>query len=231
MQSAKPNQGAHPNILDRNKAIIWSRYLIDSSDWLIFASKVTYLNSDQAERGLAAPKLISMALLTPAGKVVFESMLKTDHIVPAEMLAEHGLHQTVVFNAKCFADISMQLARMTDGKQILTWDLANVQILFDELCVEYAQPPMVFTGHSLKDEYARFAGEVDNGGRNYKLQELHPANKSAVAECRAVLEVIYQMASSSQSSNTASTGNQGWTGEFYKPKISIEEKVKGFLGF
>ena len=51
MQSAKPNQGAHPNILDRNKAIIWSRYLIDSSDWLIFASKVTYLNSDQAERG------------------------------------------------------------------------------------------------------------------------------------------------------------------------------------
>ena len=239
MQSAKANQGVHPhpNVVDRNKAIIWARYLIDSSDWLIFACKVNYLpstiqttNKPVTKTGLAQPKLVSLALITPEGKVVFESMLKSDDVVPSELLAEQGLSQPVVFNARPFCEIALQLARMTDGKQVLTWDLAEVQVLFDELCVEYAQPPLVFAGHSLKDEYARFTGEVDEGGRNYKLQQLKPANNSAVAQCRAVLDVLYQMASSSQTNNNAVTGNQGWTGEFYKPKLTARDKFKGFLG-
>lgn len=234
MQSAKPNQGVHPMPIDRNKAIIWARYLIDSTDWLLFGTRVTYLNNPEdavgQKQGLAAPKLVSMAVLTPEGKVVYEAMLKTDEIVPNNLIAAHGLDYAVVFNSKQFSEINLRLAKITEGKQILTWDLSAVQILFDELCVEYAQPALVFTGHSLRDEYAKFVGEVDNGGKNYKLQELKCDGNSAVAQCRAVLDALYRMASSNQITNTASTGNQGWTGEFYKPKISTADKIKDFLG-
>ncbi|HNG18080.1 MAG TPA: hypothetical protein PKN86_16395 [Candidatus Obscuribacter sp.] len=231
MQSAKPTPSAHPNSIDRNKAIVWSRYLIDSSDWLLFATKVTYLHADRAYQGLEQPKLVSLAVLTPEGKVVFEALLRAEEMVHNQVIAQHGLEQSVVFNARPFSEIAMQLTRLLEGKQVLSWDLSSVQILFDELCVEYGQPPLVFSGHSLRDEYARFVGEVDAGGKNYKLQELKTNGPSAVAQCRALLDTLYRMASSSQKTNNAETGNLGWTGQFYKPKLSPRDKIKDFLGF
>ncbi|HMW91621.1 MAG TPA: hypothetical protein PKE54_16455, partial [Candidatus Obscuribacter sp.] len=114
MQSAKPTPSAHPNSIDRNKAIVWSRYLIDSSDWLLFATKVTYLHADRAYQGLEQPKLVSLAVLTPEGKVVFEALLRAEEMVHNQVIAQHGLEQSVVFNARPFSEIAMQLTRLLE---------------------------------------------------------------------------------------------------------------------
>ena len=56
MQATRPNQGVHPMPLDRNKAIIWARYLIDSTDWLIFATRVTELGRADGAKDLKGGK-------------------------------------------------------------------------------------------------------------------------------------------------------------------------------
>ncbi|MBS1995055.1 MAG: hypothetical protein JSS86_02035 [Cyanobacteria bacterium SZAS LIN-2] len=218
-----------PVQLDRNKAIIWARYLIDSHDWLIFATRVTRTNAETGP--LTSPiKLLSLSLLTPSGKIVYETMLKPQEMIPAGLLNEHGLDYSVVFNAQPFSDIVVNLGRLISGKQILAWDLNAQQALFDQLCTQFAQPPLPFAGYSLRPEYARFVGEFDANMGNYKPQTLTVDGPSATAECRAMLNTLTTMASTSQTRDTAATGHQGWTAELYKPKVNAKDKIKDFLG-
>jgi len=54
--------------------------------------------------------------------------------------------------------------------------------------------------------------------------------KSALSEARNVLLTIMEMAGSNQYLEGANASPLGWTGEFYRPKASPAEKIKGFLG-
>jgi hypothetical protein len=227
-QSAAPHNG-HPVHLDRNKAIIWARYLIDSPDWLIFATRVTRLNPEAGP--LASPvKLLSLSLLTPSGKVVFEAMLKPQEMIASALINEHGLDQAVVFNAQPFSDIVLKMGQLVRGKQILAWDLNGQQGLFDQLCVQFNESFLPFAGYSLRPEYARYLGEFDPKTGAYKSQALPNSGASATAECRAILNTLTNMAATSQTRDTAQTGHQNWTAELYRPKINATEKIKDFLG-
>jgi hypothetical protein len=231
---AKSDQGIHPHPhpspIDRNKSIIWARYLIDSTDWLVFATNVTRVNV--TESVLSSPiKLLSLSVLSPGGKVVFETMLKPQEEINNQIIAEHGLEQSIVFNSLPFSEIVIRLNKLFEGRQVLAWDVNATQVLLDEVSTQFAQPQVILSGYSLRPEYARYVGEVDSAGGAYKAQPLARSARGATAECRDLISTLYHMASSSQSSNTAATGNQGWTGEFYKPKLSATDKIKDFLGF
>jgi len=229
MSQTTGNPNGHPVQLDRNKAIIWARYLIDSPDWLIFASRVTRLNGEPGP--LSNPvKLLSLSLLTPSGKVIFEAMLKPQDMIPANLISEHGLEYPVVFNAMPFFEILLKVSKLVEGKQILAWDLNAQQNLFDELCTQFAQPTLAFTGYSLRPEYARFVADFDPKTGAYKPQPLSHSGSSATEECRAMLNTLTTMASTSQTRDTAAVGNQAWTAELYKPKINATDKIKDFLG-
>lgn len=219
----------HPRPMDRNKSIIWARYLIDSTDWLLFASRVTRVQGNAGALSTKV-KLASMSVLTPTGKVLYEALLKPEEEISSHLIAEHGLDYSVVFNAKTFAEIAQDLSRLFEGRQALAWDLTAQQSLLDELCLQYAQPPLSLTGFSMRPEYARFIGEMDELGRAYKAKPLSVDGLGATAEARALISALYTMASSSQITNTAATGNQGWTGEFYKPKLTAKDKIKDFFG-
>jgi len=227
-QTASQPNGS-PLHLDRNKAIIWARYLLDSHDWLIFATRVTRENAESGPL-TSAVKLLSLSLLSPSGKIVYETMLKPSEMIPSGLLNEHGLDYSVVFNAQPFSDIAINMAKLISGKQILAWDINAQQALFDQLCKQYAQPVLPFAGYSLRPEYARFIGDFDAQLGNYKPQTLAVDGPSATAECRAMLHTLTTMASTSQVRDTAQTGHQGWTAELYKPKVSTKDKVKDFLG-
>jgi hypothetical protein len=229
MPQTAASQNGSPIHQDRNKAIIWARYLIDSPDWLIFATRVSRLSPEATP--LTSPvKLLSLSLLTPSGKVVFESMLKPQELISSALISEHGLDQSVVFNAQPFPEILEKIRQLISGKQILAWDLNGQQSLFDQLCGQFVQPVLPFAGYSLRPEYARYVGEFDGQTGAYKSQTLSPAAGSATAECRALLNTLTTMASTSQTRDTAPTGHQGWTAELYKPKVNAKEKIKDFLG-
>ena len=228
----------HPNPIDRNKSIIWSRYLIDSTDWLVFASTVTRLTVPTTKNLISSPvKLLSLSVLSPGGKVLFEGVLKPQEEIASQMIEDHGLDQAIIFNAMHYSEMSIQLGRLFEGRQILTWDLNAQQELLDEMATQFAQPQTVLAGYSLRPEYARFVGEPNSAGsasagsgsHNYKAQPLAVSGKGSTAECRALVATLYQMAGASQSSSSAA-GNQSWTGEFYRPKVSATDKIKDFLG-
>lgn len=236
MHSAKSEPShsnqVHPNPVDRNKSIIWSRYLIDSTDWLVFASTVTRLNVAATSMISTPVKLLSLSVLSPGGKVLFEGVLKPQDEIDSHLIEEHGLDQSIVFNAMSYSDMSIKLNRLFEGRQILAWDLNAQQALLDEMATQYAQPQTLLTGYSLRPEYARFVGEPNaagGAGGIYKSQALPVGDKGSTAECRALIAALYEMAGASQSSSAA-TGNQNWTGEFYRPKISATDKIKDFLG-
>jgi hypothetical protein len=173
---------------------------------------------------------MSLSLLTPSGKVIFESMLKPQEMIPSALISEHGLDYSVVYNAQTFSEILLKMSQFINGKQLLAWDLNAQQNLFDQLCRQFGQPVLPFAGHSLSPEYARYVGEVDGLSGAYKAQALPVAGASATAECRAILNTLTTMASTSQTRDTAPTGHQGWTAELYKPKVNAKEKIKDFLG-
>ncbi|CAN5235322.1 hypothetical protein BH11CYA1_BH11CYA1_32640 [soil metagenome] len=241
MHSAKsePNHSNpdHPNPIDRNKSIIWSRYLIDSTDWLVFASTVTRLNVATTSLISSPVKLLSLSVLSPGGKVLFEGVLKPQEEIASQLIEDHGLEQSIVFNAMSYSEMSIQLGRLFDGRQVLAWDLNAQQALLDEMATQFAQPQTILTGYSLRPELARFVGEptspggasAGSGSHNYKPQPLTVLGKGSTAECRALVATLSQMAGASQS-NSAATGNQSWTGEFYRPKVSATDKIKDFLG-
>jgi DNA polymerase III epsilon subunit-like protein len=229
MSQTATSPNGYPLHLDRNKSIIWARYLIDSPDWLIFASRVSRLTPEVTP--LTGPiKLLSLSLLTPSGKVIFESMLKPQEMIPATLISEHGLDYAVVFNAQPFSEILQKLRQLIGTKQILAWDLDAQQGLLDQLCAQFAQPILPLAGYSLRPEYARYVGESDGQTGAYKTQTLTSTGVGATAECRAMLNTLTTMASTSQIRDTAPTGHQGWTAELYKPKINPKEKIKDFLG-
>jgi hypothetical protein len=235
-QTATSPNGA-PLHLDRNKSIIWARYLIDSPDWLVFATRVTRAGATPSatitSTATAQPtpvKLLSLSLMTPSGKVVYEAMVKPEETLSANLTGEHGLDYSVVYNAQPFADILLKLRQLIGSKQILVWDLEAQQNIFDQLCVHSAQPMLPFAGYSLRSEYARFVGEIDGATGSYKNQTLTTDGISATAEGRAILNTLTTMASTSQVRDTAPTGHQGWTAELYKPKVNAKEKIKDFLG-
>jgi len=231
MQSAKTEPGIHPSPTDRNKSILWARYLIDSTDWLMLAINVSRAEPLEPRSSVlsSSVKLLSLSVVTPGGKVLFETMLKPEQEIANDLIGDHGLDQAVVFNALAFSEIVIHLNKLFEGRQVLAWDLNALQAVLDEISTVYAQPQIVLNGFSLRPEYARFVGQVDTRA-HYHPQELKVDGKGATAQCRALLSTLYQMASSAQASNTAVPGNQGWTGEFYRPKISATEKIKDFLG-
>ncbi len=231
MHSAKTDPGIHPSPVDRNKSIIWARYLIDSTDWLMLAINVSRAEPSDLRNSVLSSsiRLLTLSVVTPGGKVLFETMLKPQQVIPNELISDHGIDQAVVFNALPFSEIVIHLNKLFEGRKVLAWDLNALQELLDEVSTVYAQPQLPLIGFSLRPEYARFVGQMDTQA-HYSPQELKVEGKGATAQCRALLSTLYEMASSSQSSNNAVAGNQGWTGEFYRPKVSATEKIKDFLG-
>ena len=215
--------------LERNKSIMWSRYLIDSTDWLIYSSKITRMACPTTASG-SAIKLFSCSLLSPEGRVVFESMLKPQEEIPANLIAEHGLEYSVVFNAQPFSTLHQQLSRYITNRQLIAYDLLAEQHVLDELCTFYAQPDLILGGHSIEPEYSRYIGDIDESTNRYKRQPLKVKGVGATYRCRAILDALYGMASSSQKTMNAAPGNLSWTGEFYRPKANARDKFKGFLG-
>lgn len=214
----------HPRPLDHNRAILWARHLVASSDWLILATKSTAA----AVRGEEAAVLVSLALLSPAGEVLLETFIKPSGAINGEAITKHGLDSQRAFNAISYDELKVLLKELVGDKQALSWNLDDQNCLLESYAVSEKTTPLAVHGQSLMHQYARFIGQWTESG--YKSQELpEEAHKSALAECQAVLSTIRWMASKNQLSDSLATGNEGWTAEFFKPKLTPVDRLKGFF--
>lgn len=220
----KQSVGTHPNPKDRNRSIIWARFAADSTEWVILSIRATQVASDAASQ-----QLVSIALVGSGGKVLMESLIKTQEFSAREALEGHGIDYSVLMKALPYAEAVSEIKRIIERKQVFCWDPFDARKTLSSLAAANKENTLALSLISVGEEYGRFLGKLRPGTSSYEIPELK--SESAVAEGRNVLQTILEMAGSSQFLESASASPMGWTGEFYRPKASPAEKLKGLLGF
>jgi len=213
----------HPNPKDRNRSIIWARFAADSTEWVILAVRATKVLTDDVSQ-----PLVSIALVGPAGKILMESLIKTQEFSAREALEGHGIDYSVLLKALPYNDAVGEIKRLIDRKQVFCWDPFEVRKVLSALAAANKENVLTLSLISIGEEYGRFTGKTRAGTSSYEIPELKC--ESAVAEARAALQTILDMAGSNQYLESASASPMGWTGEFYRPKSSPAEKIKGLFG-
>ncbi len=205
--SANPTYGP-----ERNQAIIWARYQLDSKDWLALATRVTRLDGVE---------VLSASVLSADGKTVFESLIKPQGEVSSEIFAMHGVDYSVVFNAQEPTDFLKSILKCLEGKKILCWNLEESLATINSLSRRVGGGDLPIFGESVKTQYKKFSGDSS---------QPKAKGPSPTEECRALIAMITEMASSSQRHDSEDVARQGWTAEFYKPTKSPAQKFKDILG-
>ncbi len=223
MRTDRTARSPHPNPTERNKSILWSRYTLDSTDWAVLSLKAIWEGVDEKSA------LATIALVDGNGKVIIESMIKSDEMISSESIARHGVEQSVVFHAKAYNDVRAELMVKASGKEILVWDAEGTQELLDKLDRFYGEEPLDWHFHDVSSEFARYLGIAPNMGDGPSM-ELPATGISARAECNDIRGVLTEMASTSQATDAVAGGKPGWTAEFYRPKRSPKDKIKNIFG-
>ncbi len=220
----KQTTAAHPNPKDRNRSIIWARFALDSTEWVILAARAT-----QAACDAGLQPLVSFALLGPGGKVLMETLIKTNELGARDAIEGHGIDYSVLMQARTYQDAIAEIKQHIERKQVFCWDTVDIRQILSLVASANKEDAFSLPLISVGEEYGRFLGVVRPGTSSYQLPELK-REKSALDEAKNVLLAIIEMAGSNQYMDSASASPMGWTGEFYRPKASPAEKIKGFLG-
>ncbi len=220
----KQPTAAHPNPKDRNRSIIWARFAADSTEWVILSARMTQTPSDAGPQ-----QLVSFALLGPGGKVLMETLIKTNEFSARDAIEGHGIDYSVLMQARKYQDALAEIKKHIDRKQVFCWDTVEVRQIFAQVASANKEETFSLPLISVGEEYGRYLGTVKAGTSSYNLPVLK-REKSALDESKNVLLAIMEMAGSNQYMESASASPMGWTGEFYRPKATPAEKIKGLLG-
>ncbi len=220
----KQSPAAHPNPKDRNRSIIWARFAADSTEWVILSLRATEVVSDGHPQ-----KLVSLALIGNSGKVLLETLVKTSEFSARDAIEGHGIDYSVLMNARTYEQTVAEIKRLIERKQVFCWDAIETRRILTEVAAANKTETLSLPLISVNEEYGRFQGNLKPGTSSYDLPELKQ-EKSALESAKNVLSIILEMAGSSQYLDSANASPMGWTGEFYRPKASPAEKLKGFLG-
>ena len=232
----KEPQPQHPNMLDRNRAILLARDLLNLKDWVILAIKVSRMIEQRPLPGDAS-ELVSIAVIGPGEKVLMDMLIRPDGAVSSELLALHGCTQAQAFNAPVFAEVHKILSAGFRKTRVLSFNPTKTKDTLAELCKREKLEALDGSFLDLQLMYTRFVGEKENpSDPGYKRQVLHPSKDSSqlhvtpLTECKHVLALLNEMAGSSQSYDMATAFNKGWSAAFYRPKPGPADKIKEMLG-
>lgn len=198
---------------ERNKSIIWARYQIDAKDWLVLATRSTKLDGVE---------VLSASVLSPDGKTVFESLVKPQGEVSSEIFAMHGVDCSIVFKAQDPQEFLRGILKCLEGKRILSWNFEDSVATLNSLSRRVGASDLPIFGESVQTHYKKFSGDAG---------ELKTKGPSPADECKALIALVTEMASTSQIHNSEDVARQGWTAEFYKPTKTPAQKFKDMLGF
>ncbi len=232
MKNETQNETGHPNPIDRNKAILWARDLLQFPEWVILAVKVSRSNRTSVDE---CNELVSIAVIGPENNVLLDVLVRPDKAVSNDLLKAHGCDQARAFSSPSFEAIHKILEAGFAKTPVVVWAPSRLQQTLDHLCAVSHLPELRARFISAQAEYSKYVGdELPQGG--YEMKQIPDVvgstePPSAVSECRKIAEVIAHMAASSQISASALTFNKNWSAAFYRPKIGPTAKIREILGF
>lgn len=222
--------------LDRNKSIVWARDLLEIKDWFVLSTKTTPTVREATNSEEGAKELISLAAYGSDKKPIFDVLLKPDGSVGTHDMQYHGVDHSALYKAVEFEQVYGFLKRLCSERKVLSWNLHSTKDRLNSLIRRYKHAELPINGYSVREYYAQFIGELDPESNAYREKSL-PGGSCAdtvgtipASECRRVLDLLQDMASSSQSINSAETFNPKWSASFFKPTSSASSKIKSFFG-
>jgi hypothetical protein len=223
---------SQPHRLERNRAILLSRDLLNVKDWVILSCKTSEMSGESLPGDAA--ELCSFAALGPGGRELLDVLVRPDGAVSSEQLKIHGCDSAHVFDAPEFANVHKILKAGFARTRVICWNPSVMKATLLKLCRQFQLSELQANFVDLQTHYSSFVGEpaTEDGYRQQSLPSQINADCPGVAplcECRGLFDLLQEMAGSSQSSESVSF-NKNWSAAFYRPKLAAAQKLKEMLG-
>lgn len=180
-------------VRDREEAIEWARGLLEREDWVILDTETTGLESDA--------EIISVTIMSPAGEVLLDTLLKPSGSIPQDASAVNGITDEMVANAPLFTEITPQLQQVLAGKSVVAYNAGFDELMLMATCYRYKVPYKNIVGQNERSpwqcamlQYAAYFGKWNHYYRSYRWQKLPKGDHTAKGDCQATLGLIRKMA-------------------------------------
>lgn len=183
---------SHPYPHDREEAQRWAQALLSHSDWVILDTETTGLDGKAV--------VVEIAVLTPEGNTLLDTLVRPKGPIPAEATAIHGISDAMVASAPTFPAVYAELISSLQGRSVVCYNAAYDQRILRQTARAHQLDEVPVRWHCAMEQYARFVGRWSDYHGRYTWPKLPPgrrfpeAGHRAIYDCWATLELIHAMA-------------------------------------
>jgi len=175
---------------DRMASVEWARELLARRDFVILDSETT---------GLSSPvDFVEIAVVSPQGELLFESLLKPSCRIEPAARAIHGHSAKSLSEAPCFFEVYADLLEVLHRRRVIVFNAPYDRRVWDEavrhLGARGALAGVLPGWECAMRRYARFVGERSKRGGGYRPQKLPGGDHTALGDALATLRLIERMA-------------------------------------
>jgi DNA polymerase-3 subunit epsilon len=165
-------------------------------------SRAVYLDTETTGFGPRA-EIVDIAVVSAAGEVVLESLVKPSRRIPADAIAIHGITNADVRDAPAWCDLYQDLLRVLDGRRVIVYNVIFDRQMVNQACERHTLAAPAADWECAMRKYAGFHGNWDPGKRWYRFQKLEhavltfgakPGGHRAAADAFACRAVVLGMA-------------------------------------
>lgn len=190
------NQYSHnKRMLDRNAAIMWSRAILESGDYLIMDSETTALHNAEivelAIIDLQANTLLNTRIKPVDGAKLYE---KRNGVAAVDI---HKITIEALQEAPTFPQVYEAIKAVLQYKDLLVYNLAYDFPLLNHVCRLHELDEIeIGASACVMEVYAEFYGQWHSYYESYTWQRLPKGGHTALSDCLATLALIKTMADS-----------------------------------
>jgi DNA polymerase III epsilon subunit-like protein len=193
MDSLIPYQHAEHRLRsnrDRKAAAQWAKDLLVSKDFVVFDSETT---------GLSSPvDFVEIAVVSPHGETLFDSLLKPSCRIEAAARAVHGHSARSLSGAPRFFEVYADLLEVLYKRRVIVFNASYDRRVWDTTVGRLGARGALAGGlpgwECAMRQYARFVGERSKRGGGYRPQKLPGGDHTALGDALATLRLIKRMA-------------------------------------
>ena len=180
---------AESRVRDRYCAARWAKDLTMREDWLIIDTETT---------GLRNAEIVQIGVLSGAGEVILDSLVKPTISIPSQASIIHGITNDQVQKAPTFPEIYPHFVDVIANKALVIYNAKFDEAILKYCCDLANIKAINFTElHCAMYWYAKWIGDWSDYYGNYRWPRLPGADHTAIGDCRATLKIIQMMANSS----------------------------------
>lgn len=186
---------------DRIAAAVWAKRMLDNlADGTIEAHEILILDSETTD---LYGEIIDLALIDLAGETRYNRRFKPLSEIAPGAQAVHGLSAELLAGEPVFADEYPAIRAVLEAaKLVLIYNAEFDVTCLRKTCTLHGCEPVGFEAECLMLWYAQYVNQWNYRHGDYRWQKLPGGDHTALADCRAALAVLKEMAASAAESET-----------------------------